>query len=308
MIEQLPTREWLDGQAQEGPEQEFVENEVAIENSKEDRRKNEEEMKEIITSFVKIKPEALEEENRQENDKAQLLTEEAEKALATESDILLDEDINMQLMIDSNLVALTTGGAAPGHYFDHNPYHGWGRVDRHNEGGVTTGSAGFDLAANKMFPYARARGDGLGWTDDNDVTTWVKLFFAFWPGRNGHIRVLVPYITRGWYQIYSNDKWWNSKEATVDLEMHVRLHQNFWAGNAREDVFRLHDDNINRNGRIDRSGNFFSGSMAVGAGRWVIAEVAVRARVETEGSGSSARLDFRNPDFVRIPWVRFDFT
>ncbi|MCK5681568.1 hypothetical protein KAI46_12235 [bacterium] len=308
MINQLPTEEWIDEQAQEGPEQEFVENEVAIENTKEDRRKNEEEMKEIITSVVKIKPEALEEENKGENEKARILTEEAEKVLATKSDSVLDEEINTQLMIESNLVALTTGGATPGHYYDHHPYRGWGRVYRHNEGGVTTGSSGFNLAANKMFPYAYARGDGSGISDDNDVTTWVKLYFAFWPGRNGHIRVRIPYITRGWYQIRSNDKWYNSKEAKVDLEMHVKLHQNYWGGHAKKDLFQLSDDNINSNGRIDVDGSFYSGSIAVGANKWVIAEVAVRARTETEGSGSTARLDFRNPDYVRIPHVRFEFS
>ena len=308
MIEQLPTEEWINEQAQQEPEQEYVANEIAIENSKEDRRKNEEEMREIITSIVNIKSEALKEENRAENEKAQLLSEEAEEILSTKSDVLLDEEINTQLMMDSSLVALTTGGTNAGSYIDHNPYRGWGRIDRHNEGGRTRGSIGTDLAANKMFPYAYARGDGSGISDDNDVTTWVKLYFAFWPGRNGHIRAFVPYSVRGWYQIYSNDKWYNSKEATVDLEMHVRLFQNYWTGINKEDVFRLHSGNINRNGRIDRDGNFFSQSMAVGANKWVIAEVSVRARVETEGSGSTAKLNFAGSDFIRIPYVQFDFS
>ncbi|WP_456402055.1 hypothetical protein [Hydrogenimonas sp.] len=307
-MKQLPDGQWLDEQAEFDPEREFVENEVAIERSKEERRKNEEEMREIVTSVMKIKPKALEDEHKAENEKASQIVEEAESLLASKSSLALDEAINLQLMMESNVAIETTGGSTPGHYYDHHPYHGWGGVYRHNEGGVTTGSGVFDTAANKMFPYAYARGDGSGITDDNDVTTWVKLFFAFWPRRNGHIRVLVPYLTRGWYQIYSNDKWYNSKEATVDLELHVRLHQNYWAGSAKEDIFRLHDDNINRNGRIDRSGQLYSGSMAIGADRWVIAEVGIRARVETEGSGSTARLDFRAPDFVRIPWVRFDFS
>ncbi|RUM65484.1 MAG: hypothetical protein DSZ03_02710, partial [Sulfurimonas sp.] len=307
MIDQLPTKEWLDDHAQQEPEQEFVEHEVAIENTKEDRRKNQEELQDVITSIVNIKPEALEKEHKDANEKAHILTEEAEKALATTSDIF-DTEINTQLMLDSNLVALTTGGAASGRYYDYHPYHGWGKSYIHNEGGVTRGSSGFNLAANKMFPYARARGDGSGISDDNDVTTSVKLYFAFFPKNIGHIRALVSYTTRGWYQIYSNDKWYNSKEALIDLEIGVRLYQNVWTGSRKKDVFSLHGDNINRKGRIDGSGNFFSESMAVGANKWVIAEVSVRAHVETEGSGSTAQLNFKSHDFIRIPYVRFDFS
>ena len=307
MINQLPTEEWLNDQAQQEPDKEFVAHEVAIENTKEDGRKNQEELEEIITSLVKIKPEALEKEHQDANEKAHILTQEAEDTLATTSD-LFDANINTQLMISSNLVALTTGGSAAGNYYDYHPYHGWGKSYKHNEGGTTHGSSGFSLAANKMFPYAYARGDGSGVSDDNDVTTSVKLFFAFYPRNIGHIRALVSYTTHGWYQIYSNDKWYNSKEATVDFEIHVKLYQNFWTGSRKKDIFRLHDDNINRNGRIDRSGTFFSESMAIGANKWVIAEVSVRAHVETEGSGSTALLNFKNNDFIRIPYVRFDFS
>lgn len=307
MMHQLPTEEWLNNQAQQKPAQEFVEHEVSIANAKEERRQNQEELETIITSVMKMNPESLEKEHEDANEHARILTEEAEKTLATTSDIF-DTQINTQLMMESNIVALTTGGTTAGRYYDFHPYFGWGKSYIHNEGGVTHGSSGFSLAANKMFPFASARGDGSGISDDNDVTTSVKLYFAFYPRAFGHIRALVSYNTRGWYQIHSNDKWYNSKEATVDLEIHVRLYQNVWTGSRKKDIFRLHDDNINRNGRIDENGTFFSGSTAVGKNKWVIAEVSVRAHVETEGSGSTALLNFKDNDFIRIPWVRFDFS
>ncbi len=307
MLDQLPTEKWLDNQAQQGPEQEFVEHEVAIENTKEDRRNNQEELEELLTSVIKIKPDALKKEYKDENDKAHILTEKSEKVLGTPSDIF-DKEINTQLMLESNLVALTTRGTMPGYYYDFHPYHGWGRSYKHNEGGVTQGSSDFNLAANKMFPFAYARGDGSGITDDNDVTTSVKLFFAFFPRKIGHIRALVSYTTRGWYQIYSNDKWYNSKEAAVGLDIHVKLYQNYWSSSRKKDLFNLHDDNIHRNGRIDGNGTLFSESIAVGKNKWVIAEVSIKARVETEGSGSTALLNFKNNDFIRIPYVRFDFS
>jgi hypothetical protein len=304
--ELLASVEWLEEKAARGPEQEFIEEEQAIANKKEISKKNEAEMLDV-TAALKIKTSALEDENKQEFVLATSLAEDAEKELASMAEVD-DLDIIQQIVLDTNLDVLTVGGGGPGHYYDYNPYHGWGKVYKHNEGGVTTGSAGYSLSAKKMYPYAHARGEGSGIADDNDVTTWVKLYFAFWPRQNGHVRAYVPYYTRGWYQIRSNDKWYNSKEAVVDLDMNVQLFQNYWGGDIKNDVFRIKDDNINRNGRIDRSGSLYSGGIPVGANKWVIAEVAVRARVETEGSGSLATLNFKSPDNIYIPYVRFDFS
>ena len=302
----LPSIEWSEQEAAKNPELEFTEEEKAVANKKEFSKKNEAEMLDV-TAALKIKASSLEEENRQESDLSGSLAKEAEEELASSAEVD-DLEIVQQVVLDTNLNIQTVAGSGPGRYYDHNPYNGWGRYYWHNEGGVTTGSAGFSRTARKMYPYAHARGDGSGISDDNDVTTWVKLYFAFWPRQNGHVRAYVPYYTRGWYQIRSNDKWYNSKEALVDLDLNVQLHQNYWGGHVRDDIFHLADDNINRNGRIDRSGSLYSGGIPIGANKWVIAEVAVRARVETEGSGTIATLNFRSSDYIYVPYVRFDFS
>lgn len=302
----LPSLEWLDEQAAREPDREFEESELAIANHKDALKINEAEMLDLA-SAMKIKASSIEEENKSLVKFAEELAKQDEEELAskTEAD---DVEVIQQAMLDYSIDSQTVTGGGAGRYYDSNPYHGWGSVNRHNEGGVTSGSAAYNLAARKMFPYAHARGDGSGISDDNDVTTWTKLFFAFWPTQNGHVRALVPYTTRGYYRIYANDKWYNSKEARVDLDVRVRLHQNYWGGQVNEAVFDRFDDNINQSGRIDISRSLYSGSLAVSRDKWVIAEVAVRARVETEGSGSTATLSFRSPDSIFVPYVRFDFS
>lgn len=306
MKQMFPDISWIDEQAALEPDREFAEEEQAIAALKEARKINEAELLDL-TSALKMKASDIEDVNRKDVEFAKELAKQDEEELAAPSEV--DEiEIIQQVMLENILDIQTVTGGGPGRYYDSNPYRGWGRSYRHNEGGYTTGSAGYSLAARKMFPYAHARGDGSGISDDNDVTTWTKLYFAFWPRQNGHVRAYVPYYTRGYYRIYANDKWYNSKEAKVDLDVHVNLYQNYWGGYVKDDVFHRANDNINQNGRIDLNRSLYSGSLAIGANKWVLAEVAVRARVETEGSGSMATLNFRNPDYIFVPYVRFDFS
>ena len=306
MLETLPTTEWLDQQAEEIPEVEHGEDVQAIAARRETGKKSEAQMRDVL-SALKIKSVDLDEENRQENALAEKLAEEAEKELAAAGDTD-DQQLSTQLTLDLNLLPATVTGDGPGRYYDFHPYRCWNRWYTHNEGGITTGRVACDRSARRMHTYSRARGDGSGITDDNYVTSWVKLYFAFWPRRNGHVRAFVPYITRGWYQIYANDKWYNSKRAKIDVDVRVQLHQNYWGGYVRDDLFSLNDDNINRRGRIDRNRSLYSPGIPIGANKWVIAEVALKAYAYTSGGGSSAIVSFWDTDYVQVPYVRFDFS
>lgn len=264
-LNSLLKAEWLDEQAAQLPEQENAEAEQGIAAYKSASKEGDAELLDLAAS-TKLSASDIERENQKQNDFADTLDAMDQREVAE----LVDEDdaeAIIQATIEYNLIAQTVTGGGPGYYYDFNPYHSWGAVYRHNEGGLTVGSAGVNKSARKMYPFAHARGDGAGISDDNDVTTWTKLFFAFWPTRIGHVRALVPYTTRGHYRIYSNDKWYNSKEAKVDLDVQVRLYQNYWTGIYKDDVFRRSDDNINQTGRIDLSRSIYSGTMPVGAGR-----------------------------------------
>ncbi|WP_456434432.1 hypothetical protein [Thermosulfuriphilus sp.] len=304
---ELFDKTFLDEISEKEVSEEIAQTEEALATKRAQAQETETEMMELVR-HLKFKPEAIEAEVQKEKEFAAAKVQEAEDTfqLRGQEDICLEtvgEEVLDQLVLESNLV----GGGAPGHYLDVTPYHFWCKVYPHNEGGVTRGSCSGDRAARKMFLYAQAQGDGLGWTDDNDVTTYGKFFYAFWPRKIGSVRVLVPVVTRGWYRIRSNDKWWNSKEAAVDLRISVRLFQNYWGPKVERQLFRQADDNINESGRIDLYQALYSASMAVGANKWVIVEVSLRLRVETEGSGSLAILSFRHPDCIFIPSVRFDF-
>ena len=302
----LPDREWLDQEAEREPEKQYAEEERAIAAHKEARKRTEAQTQDFL-SRLRFKASDLEKENREENAYADESLKAVEEELASREEA--DETETMSLhSLDMNLAPQTVTGSGPGHYYDFNPYHCWWRWYTHNEGGRTTGRAGCSRSARKMYLDAYARGDGPGFWDDNYTTCWSKLFFAFWPRRNGHVRAFVPFTTRGWYRIYANDKWYNSKSAEVDLDVQVQLHQNYWGGRVKDDVFRIRSGNVNRSGRIDRSRTLYSGGIPVGANKWVIAEVTTRAHAYTSGGGSTARLAFWPPDNVFAPYVRFDFS
>ena len=295
----LPKPEWIDQHAAKGPEAEQRDEVRAIEARREDAKRSEAEMADVL-SALKIKSADLESQNSQASAAADKMAEAAEAELATPEGIE-DTEILEQATIDANIVPATVTGDGAGHYYDFNPYHRWQRWDTHNEGGATEGRVSCSLAARKMYAYARARGDGSGITDDNYTTSWVKMYFALWPRQNGHVRALVPYTTRGYYQIYANDHWYDSKEAKIDVDMSIQLYQNYWGGYVRDDLFSLSSQNINRNGRLDMSRTMYSGGIPVSANKWVLAEVALKAYAYTSGGGSSALVSFWDNDYVYVP-------
>lgn len=305
-IHDLPDAAWLAAESEMTTNRVFAEHERALADHKEAMRTNQAELTDLASALKKSASD-IEKENKELSAFAAEMAQEDEERLASQVETD-DPALMRQFTIMRAVDAQTVTGGGPGNYVDPHPYSGWGRWYTHNEGGVTQASANYSTAANKMYPYAHARGDGAGITDDNDATSYVKLYFALWPTRNGHVRAFVPYVTRGYYRIYSNDKWYNSKEAKVDLDFSVQLYQNFWGGYVKDDVFYRFDDNINQSGRIDLTRTLYSGSLAVGANKWVIAEVTVRAHVETEGSGSTGTLSFRGADYIWVPYVRFDFS
>lgn len=303
----LPDPSWHDQEISQEAHAEFAEHERAIASHKEALKASEAELLDMASALNKSAADI-----NKENEALNAATDErvalAEARRANRVDIN-DLEAARQLTLMGN--AEWVSGGTSGNYTDYNPYTGGGSVHRHNEGGVTQGSYRYDLDARKLHPYARARGDGVGITDDNDVTTYAHFNFWFLAGRIGHVRALVPYRASGNFDIYANDKWYNSKEAKLNLSIRLRLYQHGTTVKTdfvSDTIFSLADDNINSDGRIDRSGSLYSPSLAVGANRWARALVQVRAHVETEGGGSSAILDFRKPDYIRVPYVRFDFS
>ncbi len=306
-LNDLPDTTWNDDALLDETNAEFAAHEQALANHSEDLKAAQAELMNLAAGMNKSAAE-LDKENETLNVQSDARAAAVEAQLAGREDI--DDLAYMrQLTLLSN--AEWVGGSGPGQYLDRHPYTGGGSVNKHNEGGVTLGSYAYNLGANRLYAYAHARGDGVGTADDNDVTTYAHFNFWFLARRIGHVRAFVPYRASGYYDIYANDKWYNSKEAKLNLSLRVKLYQHGTSvatDTVSDTIFSVGDDNINRNDRVDRSGSVYSPSLAVGAERWARAVVQVRAHVETEGGGSRATLSFRNPDHVYIPYVRFDFS
>lgn len=306
MTQDLPNAEWIEEQAALEPEAEHAEAMKAIRDYKDIGKQNEAEMGDIL-SALKIKPSELDERERKEAEFATALADTAETELAGQGPGD-DLDIARQITLETNILPETVSGTSPGNYYDHTPYNYWQRWYTHREGGSVEGRVSCDVTGRRLRSYSRARGDGAGFWNDNYTTSWTKFYYAFWPRRNGHVRAYVPFQTRGWYQIYANDKWYNDKSAKIEVDFSVKLRQNYWGGAVNDRVFSRRGDNINQNGRVDMNRSLYSGSIPVGANKWVIAEVAVRNYVHAQGGGSNATMSFWAPDRVFVPYVRFDFS
>jgi hypothetical protein len=306
MTQTLPSAEWINEQAAYEPDAAHAENVNAIKAYKETAKQNEAELADVLAA-LKMKPSDIEARERAEADKAQVQGDAAEAALAGQGP---DDDLELarQVTLDTNLVPQTVTGTGPGNFYDFTPYSSWQRWYTHNEGGTTIGRVSNNRTGRRMHSYSHAVGDGSGISDDNYVTSWTKFYYALWPRRNGHVRAFVPYTTRGSYNIYANDKWYNSKEAKIDVDFSVRLSQNYWGGHVTDHTFSRSSQNINQSGRVDLNRSVYSGSLPVGAGKWVIAEVAVKNHVYTSGGGSRATMNFEAPDGISVPYVRFDFS
>lgn len=293
--ELLATKQWLEQEAARKAEKEFAGAEAAIERHKESRKRHEKEVRDVVTALKLAR--ALDEESQQQKEIAERASKQAEEELAGKAEVGYQQ-IAERFAFEAGIAGAVSDWVKP--------YAGTGLVNRHNEGGVTEGSYAYDLAASRMYPFAKAQGAGTGWTDDNDVTTYTTLYFAFLPPRVGNVRAYVQYVSNGWYQIRSDDTWNTSKEALIDLALTVTLAQNYWGGTVKRDIWHMEDDNIDDRDRLDQIGSLYSDPLDVGANKWVIAEVKVRAHVETEGSGSIGVLNFAYPDFLEFR-ARFHF-
>lgn len=248
---------------------------------------------------------------REVEDESTEALEKAQKELeGTPEEILLEENEQVQSMELLRMSSIATGASAGSHWWGGgNPYYCCGSINKHNEGGITTGGYScpkYAISGNKMYPWALARGDGkYGWTDDNDVTVRNILWFAYWPTAYSVVRPAALISIHGWYSIYSNDKWWNHKWAKIRLDVGIDVSQNYWAGATWINIKNRSRDNINENGRIDRLVTIVANPLAVGPGKWVLIPVTAQLRVETEGGGTHGRLQFTGADFIsaRMLWI-----
>ena len=283
---------------------EYAIKEAAIARKIEMGRVKEEEMGSLLES-LNISAETVEKADKEIEEASTKALEEAEKLEGTPEEVLSAETEQMQGMqlIGMSSVMASAKAGIQSHWWGHaNPYYCCGSTHKHNEGGITRGGYSCPknaISGNRMHPWAYARGAGsLGYSDDNDVTVYNTLWFAYWPTAYEVVRPRAWVCLHGYYGIYANDRWYNHREAKIRLDIGIDVRQNYSAGTRWINIKNRSDDNINENGRIDRCTTVEANPLTVGKNKWVIIPVTAKLRIETEGRGSWGKLSFKSPDFI----------
>lgn len=179
------------------------------------------------------------------------------------------------------------------HYYTHYYRNGVLTVDGQNIG--------------NLDPVARAVGDGIGWgiaRGYSDMIEIIDRWYMFRPDVTGGytFQIVVPF--HGFYIVRADDGFWTSKDAWVKIDVTTDVYQFYWMSDIRNPIMSIGDENIDTNGRLDRS--FFLRNLGLlGGGDWAYLMVRQRLESHAKGSGSLAELNFGdgNANYLAAPFV-----
>ena len=165
-------------------------------------------------------------------------------------------------------------------------------------------SSAWSTTTERIDPRAQAYGEG--WFDGDYSEVHAYLAFAFRPPSWGHLHVYAYPWFHGYYQLYSNDDWYNSEYARAELDSWIDLHQNFWRPRDYDRHFTLGGEELHptRYGRIDTryTHSYYT---SIGATDQVTIRVGARLYDYARAGGSLSRLNFQSGDanYIYIPYV-----
>lgn len=145
---------------------------------------------------------------------------------------------------------------------------------------------------------------GEGWYDGDYSRAHGYLAFRFNPPSWGHLHIHVWPWLHGYWNVSSDDKWYNSSRGRVEVDTWMDVHQNFWRSRQYRRRLTVAGDDINRWGRIDRQ--YHHGYYTnVGANDTVTIRVGLHHYAYARSSNGRARVDFLSGsgNYVWAPYV-----
>lgn len=161
-----------------------------------------------------------------------------------------------------------------------------------------------ELRRGSIDAWCWARGGGL-W-NSADISVNADFWFLHYPDSYQLLRI-VPYVVlHGFYINIADDEWWNSAYSRTRVDVRIRSYQYYWSGWSSYNVHNRGDDNINRSGRIDRSGHY-SHRMWVAAEDpvWTLVRARLYAYARASGSYSEVNFAAGAGNYTDVPHVHF---
>lgn len=165
---------------------------------------------------------------------------------------------------------------------------------------------GYNPGNIKVWDYASGSGSGLFGTGAGAFTAYMDWWFSYRApqDRNYGHTISVPF--HGFYILYSDDGFWDSKEAHTRIDLCAVGYQYNYKETGCTNVFDLDSQNINVNDRFDGWRTFYYSDL-LGTD---IAYLRVTASfyVYARGGGSYGELNFNDGDanYIGVPWVYID--
>ena len=166
--------------------------------------------------------------------------------------------------------------------------------------------SGYNPGNIDLSDYANGGGSGLFGTGAGSFTVYMDWWFSYVAptNRNYAHTIYVPY--HGFYILYADDGFWDSKEAHARINQAAVGYQYNYKAGANTNVFDMDSQNINVNDRFDGWRTMYYSDL-LGADRAYL-RVTSSFYVYARGGGSTAQLNFAtgNANYIGVPWVYID--
>jgi hypothetical protein len=150
-----------------------------------------------------------------------------------------------------------------------------------------------------------ATGSGPGWfgTGAGSFTVYLDWWFTYRVPDNRFYANTIWVPFNGFYILYSDDGFWDSKEAHARIDLNAYGYQYNYKAGASTNVFDMDSQNINVNDRFDGWRTMYYSDL-LGADQAYLL-VSASFYVYARGGGSTAELNFSDgsANHIGVPWV-----
>jgi len=165
---------------------------------------------------------------------------------------------------------------------------------------------GYNPGSIDLWIASNGGGSGIFGTGASSGTLVMDWWFTYNAPQNrnyGHT-IWVPF--HGFYILYSDDGFWDSKEAHARIDLSAVGYQYNYKAPGSTNVFDMDSQNINVNDRFDGWRTMYYSDL-LGADRAYL-RVSASFYTYARGGGSTAQLNFSdgNANYIGVPWVYVD--
>lgn len=165
---------------------------------------------------------------------------------------------------------------------------------------------GYNPGNIDLWDACNGSGSGLFGTGACSGTLVMDWWFTYNAPQNRNYAHTIWVPFHGFYILYADDGFWDSKEAHARIDLSAVGYQYNYKAPGSTNVFDLGSQNINVNDRFDGWRTMYYSDL-LGADRAYI-RVTASFYVYARGGGSTAQLNFSdgNANYMGVPWVYID--